>query len=376
MLIINSKLVKNISFKLKTVLYKTKGGVFIKRLTQNKTNCAFIALLVLNALVWSILATIFKPANGDAIEAYQWSQSFEYGYSKNPYLIGWIFHFIPFNLQSLYAYYATQYFSMIIAIIGIYMLALKILGNKNQALLSAFFSCILTGCLDINVYWNNDNFALQLLWPYLFLAYLNSLESQKYWPLAFCLAGLSLMVKYSTFVFLPCMLLIVFTRDYRYHLKSKYFYIGLCIFFIIVTPNIYWLFNNEFASIKWALRPGAGDSVLSKISSILGVFFPIMLSYPLCRIFGISVNFRKTYSREIKLYFSIFTLPVIVFIVVLSIFNPILNAEWLLPFGFFSLLIAFSIYQPKMEDYRWRNIIIFGFVMLIIKAVSFTVVNM
>lgn len=334
-----------------------------------------LVLLVVSAVIWTLLATIFKPFNPDALEAYRWSRSFELGYTKNPYLIGWIFHFSFGSSKAIWGYYATQYLLMCPAVIGLYKLMASVLDDKKTALMGVFLLCSITGYLDINRYWNNDNFMLLLFWPWLLLSYFKALEQPKYWLLTAVLAGLALMGKYSTVVFFPVMLLYLFKLEYRHHFKSIYLYLGIVIFLIMTLPNLFWLYHNDFVAFKWALRQGVPDSVASRIGTVFGVFYPIILSYPILYFFGVRFSWRDQLSDNIKRYLWIGALPIACFVLGLTTLDSQVHGEWLIPFGFFSVLLMLCFFQVKSETVKIRKIIIFAFVMLAIKAAIFTWVN-
>ena len=51
----------------------------------------FIFVLTLHVLIWTLLTPAIRYAmSHDIIEAFVWAQNLEWGYDKNPWLIGWL----------------------------------------------------------------------------------------------------------------------------------------------------------------------------------------------------------------------------------------------------------------------------------------------
>lgn len=60
-------------------------------------------------------------------------------------------------------------------------------------------------------------------------------------------AGIAFLFKYSILFWMGMMLLcVIFVQEYRVVLKSRYFFIGLIVFFLIVSPNILWQYLQGF----------------------------------------------------------------------------------------------------------------------------------
>ncbi|GAL18604.1 4-amino-4-deoxy-L-arabinose transferase and related glycosyltransferases of PMT family [Vibrio maritimus] len=137
----------------------------------------------------------------------------------------------------------------------------------------------LSGVINFDAIPYNDNFLLFGSWSWILLLFVKAVYDDSRWWIAFgVLAGLSAMAKYSTFAPVAMVFILSLTvPSVRRFWRDRNFYIGIVIFLALVTPNFFWMFANNFSSVKWV-----GSQVAAQLSpgswlALLSVFYPLIL---------------------------------------------------------------------------------------------------
>lgn len=217
----------------------------------------FFIFLSLYAFIWALIpAASYQTLPRDLTEELMWGSHWELGYFKHPFLTSWLVQAYQLVVpQADWPFYLLSQLAVIICFYAIWRLANLILNP-----LEAFLSVII---ISLSYYYHaaifefNPNVLMLPLWAWALLAFYQSLQtnSLKYWLLTGIWLGLGLVTKYETFVLIASMgVLMLFTREGRKSLRTKGPYLAALIGLLILFPNLYWIYKNNFEPIKYFLE--------------------------------------------------------------------------------------------------------------------------
>lgn len=225
-------------------------------------------LLGLYVFVWMaaqlVSHTNFDPY-GDMLENFIWGQTFAWGNPKHPPLLGWVtgiwFDVMP-HAQAFY--YLLAYGNAALGLVGIYYLGLTL--KLNAISRPATLLMILALPYSTLAMKFNANTILLALWPWIAVAWLVGLDAnqrrRKRWLSGIVLgvlAALGMLAKYYTGVLLLSLTLItVLTPQGRAYLKTLAPWLALTVFLLVLGPHVWWLTNNNFASLGYVAAQGDG----------------------------------------------------------------------------------------------------------------------
>lgn len=192
----------------------------------------------------------------DMIENLYWGKELQWGYDKHPPLfafLSFVFYKLSFSIPE--SMYLLTQLNLGVALFFIYKISKTVFENDFYKIK---LSLILTlACLVFsfgNEKFNANTILISLL-PTTYYFFLNMLNQQRYKDAVLfgIFAGLAFLGKYFAGIFL--FLLSVFYLIYA--TKNKKFYVlsilTLIVFLAIISPHIYWLFQNDFITLKYAI---------------------------------------------------------------------------------------------------------------------------
>jgi 4-amino-4-deoxy-L-arabinose transferase-like glycosyltransferase len=239
-------------------------------------------LATLHLLLWTLLPTILHyNAPLDVAEAIAWGQQWQWGYDRDPYLVGWLAYSASWLTgHSIWGVYLLSQICVLATFSAIWRLAMQLYLSQAQALLSIF---VLEGVFYYNFATPefNDNVLQLPLWAFTISFFYTALTTQRTreWLLTGLCAGLALMAKYYTvMLFLPMVMIIFGTSQGRQSFKSRGVYLALLVAIIIIAPNIVWQYQHGFQYVGWALR-----------RAVIGLSWHSHWSYPLRFLVGQAV---------------------------------------------------------------------------------------
>jgi len=337
----------------------------------------FWSIVALHVLVWSILPELVRYAPSyDLIEAANWSQYLDWGYDKNPWVIGWITRLgIELSCgKNFLGYYFIQQLFIGLSFWSIWQLG-KQLFRPLHALIAVL---ILEGCLYFStaVQTNNDNFALVgflTLATYTFFTACKTPQA-KYGLITGVALGCAVMTKYSAALLMPWMLIyLLTTKDARNNFSPLGLYGGIILFLLICLPNVIWLTQHDFVTIRylftrqdiqitnfWAQHFYYPLDFCFKI--LLGIL-PCLLLLLTTAPFKIKHALVAAAHNERKFLLLLGLGPLATIVFFAMIFKWQLYWEWGVPFIPFLGLIIVSYYQPSLTKHKSQ--IFVGSVLLI-----------
>ena len=340
-----------------------------------------IAILVAHTVVWTTICTVLRsPVPYDAVDAANWGRHLEFGYTKGPYLVGWVSRLgLLFNggHPSDLAYYVLHMSGTALGAYGVWLLALRLLRDVRLALL-AVLALGLTTIVSVSAIPYNDNFLLIALWPYAFYFFIRAcFDDKRYWIWAGLFAGLAMMAKYSTAVFLPWLLLYtLWNREVRQNYRSWEIYSGIAAFCLVCLPNLFWLHSHDFAALDWVRSEITNRGVRSSLAAYLDAFYPAPLLYLILAKAGRATRTRDV-SKEQRAFVLVYVAPVVTLVTAFLAIGSERLTEWLEPFAIF-YSIALLIYirpEPSAKTMKTLSKVFAGFVVLFLAGytVAYTV---
>ncbi|HCU05775.1 MAG TPA: hypothetical protein DIC51_05790 [Coxiellaceae bacterium] len=250
----------------------------------------FYAILILHVVLWTFSPLWIRNAvSHDVIEAFVWAQQLDWGYDKNPWVIGWLTRLGIFltHGQSEGGYYFIQQVWIALGFWSVWQLGKKFFSSAT-ALVGVL---ILEGCLYYSVYVevNNDNFAMFGFWmlgTYLF--YL-ACERQRVrdWLLTGAVLGLALMSKYSgIFLVFSLFIFLLVNSEARKSFQKMGLYLGVIVGSLICLPHLIWLSHHDWVTVRYLMnREVVTDP------GIFGQYFYYPLTFLRDTFYNVSISF-------------------------------------------------------------------------------------
>ena len=327
----------------------------------NKKNIynLFYIFIASHILVWTIVPTLTNQNLPlDTIEALAWGSNLDWGFQKHPPLSALaveVFYQI-FRKQD-WAYYLLSQIFVSFSFIIVWKLSEEFFKNNILSLVSVlllegiFYYNFTTPEFNVNVcqlpFW-----ALTVYYSWKIV----DQEKIKHFFLLGLFAGLGFLSKYL-FIYLLISITIFFILFLFKKKQFKYVYlIPVAMFFIVISPHIFWLFKNDFVTIFYALkRTGIENSTIVqnltlpfvfaiKQVGILSIFF-ILFSLAINKIkFKINFKDNKTFFLLIVNLLPIFLIFLTSFFVGIKI-----RTMWMTPFYLFFGVLFIYIFQLQFK---------------------------
>lgn len=231
---------------------------------DNSLQTWWLGLAVMHVVLWTLMpALLHHNAPLDVSEAIAWGQQWQWGYDRDPYLVGWLAYSVSWLTgHSVWAIYLLSQVCVLTTFWAVWRLAVQLPLSQAQALVAVFL-------LEGVFYYNfatpefNDNVLQLPLWALTVSFLYSALLSQRLlpWLLTGLWAGLALMAKYYTIMLMvPILIVILGTATGRQSFKSHGIYSAMLVGLLIIFPNIDWQYQHGFQYVGWALSraPGVG----------------------------------------------------------------------------------------------------------------------
>jgi 4-amino-4-deoxy-L-arabinose transferase-like glycosyltransferase len=315
-----------------------------------------IALIALTAirivgLYYSTVDLFFDEA-----QYWAWSRELAFGYFSKPPLLAWIIAGTDLVCGSGEA--CVRVASPLIHLgtcLVIYAVANHLYG-QSAAAWSALVFALGTG-LAFSARIISTDVPLLFFWAVALLAYLKLLPAPDWrWAAVLGMAiGFGLLAKYAMIYFVLCAVCAgLFDREARAVLTRRQTWLALAIAALIVSPNIYWNFANDFVTVRHTgdnitggglrLRPLDALAFISSQFAVAGPFVFATFVFILVRIR------QSRLGREDRLMLA-FAIPPFAIITALA-FVRSANANWAAP-GIVSMTILVVAWWLRHGHRRW-----------------------
>ena len=289
----------------------------------------------------------------DTIEALAWGSDLTWGYSKHPPMSALMVEIIYRIFGSNdWAYYMLSQIFVVSAFYFIWLFAREILNNEILSFFSVF---LLTSIYFFNFTTPefNVNVCQLPFWSLTILFCWRALTTDKIydWILFGLFAGLGFLTKYL-FLLLLLGLKFYFIHNYIKHKKLNFkFFIPSLVFLLVISPHLFWLINNNFESIFYALKRtdiSSSNPINFLKNPILFVLKQIVILLPLgLIIYSIVKKFKFNFNlKDKKLIFllSINVIPILFLLLISILTGANIRTMWLTPFYIaLPILILYSL---------------------------------
>jgi len=333
-------------------------------LKENNINKILLVFLFSHLLIWTLIPSLVNTNLPlDTIEALTWGNELQLGYDKYPPifpLFTELFYFIFGNQD--WAYYLLSQLFVVSAFFIIFKFSENIFEKKSYSLISVL---LLEGIYFYNFTTPELN-AFLCQFPFLAATVFYSWESinknkQSSWILFGIFAGLATLTYYLSLYLLASLglffiYLIIIEKKFNYN-----YLLALSVFFIILSPHLIWIFNNNFSSINYALFRSFGDPlsgfegpkfidhilypVIFLIKQII-IFLPffLMLFFTIKKT-KIKINYH---DKKIIFLIAITFLPVLLMLLTSLFSGARIRTMWMTSFYLFTGVFATYLYQKQI----------------------------
>ena len=324
----------------------------IRKVSLNKI---LILFLFSHIFIWTLIPTISNnnlPL--DTIEALAWSSNLDWGYSKHPPLSAFAVEFFYriFGSQD-WAYYLLSQIFVVSSFFIVWIFSKDFFKNQIFGLLAVL---LLEGIFFYNFTTPefNVNICQLPFWALTVLYCWKGIKDNKTvdWLLFGLFAALGILSKYL-FVYL----LIAIDVFFIYLIVKKKInfkcFISLVSFFIILTPHLFWLIDNNYITFDYAIhRTGVEDSNFLKshltnpfifLIKQFGILIPFFIM-----IFFIVLKFKtKININDKKLIFLIVinVVPIVLMFLTSLFMGAKIRTMWMTPFYLFISVLFLYLLQ-------------------------------
>ncbi|MBP9753340.1 MAG: glycosyltransferase family 39 protein, partial [Proteobacteria bacterium] len=210
-------------------------------------NYQFIIFLIAHIIVWTIVPLLVAHRIGvDMAEHFYWGQEFQLGYYKHPpfsaWLVGIWFKIFPANH---FFYFLFCQINIAIGFIFIYRLAKEILKDDKKAFIATTILEFVSFYSYKSIFFRgmccfNHDYILLSIWPICaYYFYLTLKEDHlKNWILFGIFAGISMLSKYFSAIFLASLFLVFLSHYHKNFFKKILSFnvlLSMALFFLVIS---------------------------------------------------------------------------------------------------------------------------------------------
>jgi hypothetical protein len=326
------------------------------------TNQKFITGSLLTILLLRFLfAGIMGLMPQDAYY-YFYGQHLALSYFDHPPMIAYLLRaFSSLFGEHVYVVKMADTITTLLTLYFFYVLAGLVLSPK-KALIACIllFSTLMVSTLSLV---STPDVPLMMFWTVSLIALYKAifLEQRQYWPLAGILMGLAFCSKYTA-AMLPVGLVgfLLLSGKYRHLLLSRWFWLSVLLFFVTISPVVYWNWDHDFASFRFQTEGRVKSGVHLKVSGLFGVLahqsailMPILFVGQLWIAF---IAVKRTLKKrklvnDLQLFLLAFFLPVFLLFLSISVFYWV-KLNWLMPAYIAGILLCSIYISEKLLRYQ------------------------
>ncbi|MCG1036854.1 ArnT family glycosyltransferase [Polaribacter sargassicola] len=310
----------------------------------------------------NLIQAYFTPLLND--ESYYWlySNNLQWGYFDHPPFIAIL---IKFSTQIFPLEIGVRFINVLLGAFTIFIWC-KLIEQETKAILNSKLTFLLLGgSLFINLYTfhaipDTPLLFFEALFFWLYSKYLKNDQWKTVIPLSIVIA-LLIYTKYHG------VLIVFFTLLSNLKiLKRKSAYLIFALVLALFTPHIYWLFENDFQTIRFQLfeRTASGfklKNILSYVGEQLGLTGPIFIL-----LFSILYKTKNQFQKTLKYN----TIGVFIFFLINS-FRVNINAYWTVIAWFPMLFLCYLYFTENKPKKSYLGLLIFNITLVIFLRFAF-----
>jgi len=351
---------------------------------KKNINNIFYIFITSHLLIWTLIPT-FTNHNLplDTIEALAWGSNLDWGFNKHPPMSAFLTEIIYFIFGPQdWAYYLLSQICIVVSFFVIFKLAEDFFENKIYSFVSVL---LLEGIYFYNFTTPefNVNICLIPFWS-LSLFYLwKGIKSNKIldWIFLGLFAGLGFLSKYL-FVYLGlaiAVLLIYLIINKKTNFKCL---VSLIPFFLILSPHIIWLSENDYVTITYGLMRTGSDEVnifshlmhpLVFLLKQIGILIPFLLMIlVLIKKFRININLN---DDKLLFLLSINLIPLLFIFLTSFTMGVKIRTMWMTPFYISFGLLFVYIFKSEINFEKMKAFTSLFLVLFLISPILYAYVS-
>lgn len=360
------------------------GTIVDLQLKPKMKNGYFYLFCAFHFIFWTMIMIVCNanPTN-DSLEGIAWGRLWQWGYPEHPFLAPWLTALVTDAIGVVgWPIYCLASLCVLVCFWAMWRLAKKILSPWH-----AFVAIVL---LEGIYYYNvesvnfNPNILMLPLWALVCLSFYNALMTKKnswYWMAVGLCAGLSFVAKYESLIlFFLLFIILIFSKEGRLQFRRSAIYFAIIIFFFIISPNLYHLYEHNFDAIFnliYKVKPKSSHFYFTEwlyhpfeyfVVQALAITPLILLSIPFIKR---RRKIKDTYLQHDfdKLFFLILAFGPLVFSIIFSLLmNTELAPRWAVPFFSFVGIVWIAYLNPTIDTTTIKRF--FGLTVVWISLVS------
>jgi len=344
------------------------------KINNRQIKIILIYFSIFHILFWTAIPS-FTNINLplDTIEALTWGNELRLGYEKYPPIFP-LFTELFFKIfgNQDWAYYLLSQLFVISSFLIIFQFSKYFFDNQIYSLLSVL---LLEGVYFFN-YTTPELNAFICLFPFLAITALFCWRAIVFnknldWIIFGLFAGISTLTYYLSLYILASISLF-FIREIIINKKFNYKYIlALVVYFFVLSPHLYFIFENDFKSIEYALFRSFGDplSGINEFKILDHIFYPLIflikqliILIPFFILLSASItNFRIKFEftdKKLIFLFSIAILPIILMFLTSLIGGVRIRTMWMTTFYLFVSIFFLYLFKANINLQKYKKFLI------------------
>jgi len=270
-------------------------------------------VLIISLAFFSAIYNAFLPLHGDEAYYWMWSHHLQAGYYDHPPFIAYMIYLTNFISQAEWGVRLVNVFSMSISALYIFKLASEMFDEKIALNALLIFSSIILVHAGYIITTPDSPLILfssiTLYYSYRALFYGKTID----YVLTGIMLGLMMLSKYTAILFVFSLLIFILLKRRDILLNAK-FYLAIVLSIIVISPMLFWNYQNDWISFSFQLGHGTTDSFeiyphlfTDFVAGQFGIFSPVfagVLFYFLAK--------DKLYYKDDKLFFLALSTVVII----------------------------------------------------------------
>jgi len=331
----------------------------------------FFYFITFHIILWTSIPAIFNTNLPlDTIEALAWGNELRLGYDKYPPIFPLFteLFFKIFGSQDWVYYFLSQLFVAACFII-VFKFSQYFLKNDVYSLISV----LLLETIYFFNYTTPELNAFIVLFPFLAATALFcwkaiNTDNNFDWIMFGVMAGISTLTYYLA-LYLLASIGIFFIREIIIKKKINYkYFLTLCVYLLVLTPHLYFIFENDFKSIEYALFRSFGDplSGVSDFKLLDHLFYPlnflikqVLILIPLFILLRFIVSSFKINidlsDQKLIFLFTITLLPIILMCLTSILGGVRVRTMWMTTFYIFHGIFFVYLFQLNIDLKKFKS---------------------
>ncbi len=354
-------------------------------INKKNTSKIYILFIISHLIIWTAVPT-FTNINLplDTIEALAWGSNLEWGFNKHPpfsaFAVELFFYLFGSND---WAYYLLSQIFLLVAFIYVWKLSNKIFNDKVLSLLSVlilesiFFYNYTTPEFNVNV-------SQIPFWALSVYYFWKCVDKNKIidWVLLGIFSALGFLSKYL-FIYILFSLFLYFIKFKLNNKKLFYNYlISILVTLLILTPHFYWLYLNDFITIKYGLnRSGLDeflliDHALNPLLFLIKQFLILIPFFLMIFILSNKIKFKPRYkNNKTKFLIYINLIPIILIFLTSTVTGAEIRTMWMTPFYLFFGVLFIDIIKKNIERQNLKNFSFFFVIFFLLSPFIYSLIS-